>query len=210
MSKKLLTKVGLVGGILFLLITFLGGSALAQKNGAKVAPGLYHVHTRVLWDVGWLTNTGLLDAGGFFSYWPTPKALVYGPDRTLFLSPLEGYGIPEPAKNAYRKVRLYVNYGHQQGCGGTPTVRITSGGGTVEFSLPLIGGFYGDMAANWSDFKDLSEYQGIGHASIQVYQKDFVVVGGDCGGTQGPGRPKGVVYRIEANFYDGYGKSWKP
>ena len=114
MSKRFVKKVGLIGGILFLLITFLGGSALAQKNGAKVAPNLYLVHTRVLWDLGWLTDSTYLDVGGFFSYYEEPKALVYGPNRTLFLSPLEGYSIPEPAKNAYRKVRLYVNYGHQQ------------------------------------------------------------------------------------------------
>jgi len=212
MSRRFLIRAGLVGGILFLLITFLGGPALAQKNGAKVEPNLYHVHTRVLWDLGWLTNDTYLNAGPFFTYFEDPKPLVYGPGRTTFLSPLEGYGIPEPPKNAYRKVRLYVTYGHQLGCGGTPTVRIVSGGGQVEFSLPLIGGYYGDAAANWSDFKDLSEYQGIGHAQIQVYQKDFVVTGGDCGpppGT-GPDRPKGVVYKIEAYFYDGYGKSWKP
>ncbi len=202
MIKRLFTKVSLVVGILFLLITFLGGSALAQKNGAKVQPNLYEVHTRVLWDLGWLTNDTYLDNGGFFSYYQTPKALVYGPGRTLFLSPLEGYGIPEKPKNAYRKVRLYVNYGHQEGCSGAPTVRITSGGGTVDFSIPIIGGFFGDMAAGWSDFKDLSEYQGIGHAQIQVYLKDW----GGCSSDQ----PKGVVYRVEAHFYDGYGKNWKP
>jgi len=199
MSKRFLMKAGLVGSILFLLITFLGGTAVAQKNGAKVEPNLYHVHTRVLWDVGWLTNASLLDAGGFFSYWPTPKSLVYGPDRTLFLQPLEAYGIPEKPKNAYRKVRLYVNYGHQEGCSGTPTVKII-GNHQIEFSLPIIGGYFGDMAAGWSDFKDLSEYEGMGHASIQVYQKDG---SGDCD-------PAGVVYKIEAHFYDGYGKSWKP
>ena len=70
----------------------------------------------------------------------------------------------------------------------------------VEFSLPIIGGYFGDMAAGWSDFKDLSEYEGMGHASIQVYQKDG---SGDCD-------PAGVVFKIEAHFYDGYGKSWKP
>jgi hypothetical protein len=211
MSRRFLMRAGLVGGILFLLITFLGGPALAQKNGAKVGPNLYHVHTRVLWDLGWLTDDTKLDGGGFFTYFEDPKALVYGLNRTTFLSPLEGYGIPEKPKNAYRKVRLYVNYGHQWMCGGTPTVKII-GNGEVEFSLPRIDGFYGDGAAGWSDFKDLSEYQGIGHAQIKVYQKDFVSEGGQCGpgdGT-GPDRPKGVVYRIEAHFYNGYGKSWKP
>ena len=205
MSKRILTKVALIAGTLFLLMTFLAGSALAQKNGAKVQPNLYLVHTRVLWDLGWLTNDTYLDNGGFFSYNEHPKALVYGPGRTLFLSPLEGYGIPEKPKNAYRKVRLYVNYGHQESCSGTPTVKIVTDkitGEFVEFSLPLIGGFYGDMAANWTDFKDLSEYQGIGHAYIQFYQKDW----GGCGAD----RVKGVMYRIEAHFYDGYGKQWKP
>jgi hypothetical protein len=199
MSKRFLTKVGLVGGILFLLITFLGGSALAQKNGAKVEPNLYQVHTRVLWDLGSLTNNTYLTAG-HFTYNDVPKALVYGPDRTLFLSPLEGYGIPEKPKTAYRKVRLYVNYGHQEGCSGTPTVRIVNGPKEVEFSLPIIGGEFGAVGANWSDFKDLSEYQGIGHAYIQVYQKDST---SGC-------NISGAVYRIEAHFYDGYGRKWKP
>ncbi len=200
MSKRFLKKAGLVGGVLFLLMTFLGGSALAQKNGAKIEPNLYHVHTRVLWDLGMLTNQASYLSGGHFTYNDVPKALVYGPNRARFLSPLEGYGIPEPSKNAYRKVRLYVNYGHQEGCDGTPTVRITGGGGTVEFSLPIIGGEFGDVGANWSDYKDLSEYQGIGHAQIQVYQKDST---SGCG-------ISGAVYRIEAHFYDGYGKNWEP
>jgi hypothetical protein len=201
MSKRILTKVGLVGGILFLLITFLGGSAVAQKNGAKVQPNLYDVHTRVLWDIGWATDSALIS--GYFIFNGTPKNLIYADgSRDLFLSPLEGYGVPEKPKNAYRKVRLYVLYGHQEGCGGTPTVRIVSpfGRGQVEFSLPIIGGSFGDVAAGWSDFKDLSEYEGIGHANIQVYQKD---ASGNCGNS-------GAVYRIEAHFYDGYGKSWKP
>ena len=55
------------------------------------------------------------------------KHLFTDQDRTLFLQPLEAYGIPEKPKNAYRKVRLYVNYGHQENCSGTPTVRITGG-----------------------------------------------------------------------------------
>jgi len=171
MSKRFVKKAALIGGILFLLITFLGGSALAQPKGVKVAPNLYLVHTRVLWDLGMLTNDTYL-SGGHFTYNDVPKSLVYANGRTLFLSPLEGYGIPEKPKTAHRKVRLYVNYGHQEGCNGTPTVRIVGGGGQVEFSLPIIGGEFGDVGANWSDFKDLSEYQGIGHAQIQVYQKD--------------------------------------
>ncbi len=175
-------------------------------NGTQVGPNLYLVHTRVLWDLGWLTNAAYLDVGGYFSYYEVPKPLVYGPNRTTFLSPLQTYGIPEIPANATRKVRLYVNYGHQWMCGGTPTVKIVSGTNEVEFSLPQIGGFYGDMGANWSDFKDYSEYQNIGHAQIQVYQKDFVYEGDQCGpypGT-GPGRPKGVVNKIEAHFYDQY------
>ena len=202
MSKRFLTKVGLAGGILFLLITFFGGSALAQKNGAKVQPNLYHVHTRVLWDVGWVTNSSVLTSG-YFTFNDVPKSLIYADgSRTLFLSPLEGYGVPEKPKNAYRKVRLYVSYGEQEGCAGTPIVKIVSpfGAGEVEFSLPVIGGSFGDVAANWSDFKDLSEYEGIGHANIQVYQKDAT---GNCS-------IRGAVYRIEAHFYDGYGKSRKP
>jgi hypothetical protein len=160
----------------------------------------------VLWDLGWFTANGPSTPGGFFTYWEEPKSLVYGPNRTLFLSPLEGYGIPEIPIGADRKVRLYVNYGHQWMCGGTPTVKIVSGTSEVEFSLPRIDGFYGDMGANWSDFKDSWEYEGIGHAQIQVYQKDFIYEGDQCGPDPGTGqnRPKGVIYRIEAHFYDQY------
>ena len=199
MGKKFAWNLVLALGLVFLLMTFLCGPALAQKVGAKVQPNLYEVHTRVLWDIGWATDSAL--TSGYFIFNATPKNLIYADgSRDLFLSPLEGYGVPEPPKNAYRKVRLYVLYGHQEGCGGTPTVRIVSGNGEVEFSLPVIGGSFGDVAANWSDFKDLSEYEGIGHANIQVYQKDAT---GVC-------TIRGAVYRIEAHFYDGYGKSWKP
>jgi len=178
---------------------------IQSTNGTQVGPGLYHVHTRVLWDLGWLAADSPSISGGFFTYWEEPKSLVYGPGTDLFLSPLEGYGIPEIPIGADRKVRLYVNYGHQWMCGGTPTVRIGGANG-VEFSLPKISGHYGAMGANWSDFKDSGEYEGIGHAQIQVYQKDFYYEGPQCGpwpGT-GPGRPKGTVYRIEAHFYDQY------
>ncbi|MGZ6248475.1 MAG: hypothetical protein ACXWMC_02515 [Syntrophales bacterium] len=200
MSKRFVKKAALIGGMLFLLIAFLCGSALAQKNGAKVQPNLYEVHTRVLWDLGWVSDSTVLTSG-YFTFNDVPKNLVYADgSRTLFLSPLEGYGVPEKPKNAYRKVRLFVSYGHQEACGGTPTVRIVSGNGEVEFSLPIIGGSFGDVAANWSDFKDLSEYQGIGHANIQVYQKDAT---GACS-------IRGAMYRIEAHFYDGYGKNWAP
>ncbi len=199
MSKRFVKKATLIGGIFFLLITFLCGSALAQKNGAKVQPNLYEVHTRVLWDLGWVNDDA--KTSGYFIFTDVPQNLVYADgSRTLFLSPLEGYGVPAKPKNAYRKVRLYVSYGEQLGCGGTPTVRIVSGNGQVEFSLPVIGGSFGDVAANWSDFKDLSEYQGIGHANIQVYEKNPT---GVCS-------IMGAVYRIEAHFYDGYGKNWAP
>jgi hypothetical protein len=182
-----------------------GPAAPPPPNGTQVGPNLYHVHTRVLWDLGWLTDSSYL-SGGLFTYWEDPRPLVYGSDITLFLSPLKGYGIPEVPENATRKVRLYVNYGHQWMCGGTPTVKITNGSNEVEFSLPIISGLYRDMGANWSDFKEFSEYENIGHAQIQVYQKDFYYDGSHCGpypGT-GPSRPKGVVYRIEAHFYDEY------
>ncbi len=199
MVKRFAWNLVLALGLVFLLITFLCGPALAQKNGAKVQPNLYEVHTRVLWDIGWLNDS--VKTSGYFTFNDTPTNLMYADgSRTLFLSPLEGYGVPVKPKNAYRKVRLYVSYGEQEGCGGTPIVKIVSGNGAVEFSLPIIGGSFGDVAANWSDFKDLSEYQGIGHANIQVYQND----------TTGSCTIYGAVYRIEAHFYDGYGKSWKP
>jgi len=175
------------------------GPAVEQHIGTKVAPGLYEVHSRVLWDVGWM-EPELGDGNGKFTYWEEPKSLVYGYNYTLFLAPLKVYGIPEVQEGATRKVRLYVHYGHQWECGGTVTVRI----GDVEFSLPDISGHYAAMGANWSDFKEYAEYEHLGHTGIQVYMKDFVYEGGQCGpwpGT-GPDRPKGVMYRIEAYFYD--------
>ena len=45
MSKKFLTKVSLFGGILFLLVTFLCGPAMAAKDGAKVGP-IYTLSTQ--------------------------------------------------------------------------------------------------------------------------------------------------------------------
>jgi hypothetical protein len=168
-----------------------------QRQGTQVPgyPGVYEVHTKVLWSIGMLTNPAHL-GGGYFLYHEVPKNLVYGPDRTTFLRPLTAYGIPEVQDGATRSVRLYVNYGHQWMCGGTPTVRI----GDVEFSLPEIHGFYGDMGAGWSEFKDYSEYSHLDHAGIQVYLKDFVWEGSHC---NPPSRlEKGVMYRIEAHFYD--------
>lgn len=167
-------------------------------NGKLVEAGVYEVHTRVLWSLGMLTDPSYLDAGGYFTYNEHPKDLVYGPNRTGFLQPLKGYGIPEVQEGATRYVRLYVNYGHQMHCLGTPTVRISD----VEFSLPLIGGYFGAMGAGWSDYKEYSEYSHIGHSTIQVYLKDFAYGGPDCGPFPGTGRPKGVMYRVEAHFYD--------
>jgi hypothetical protein len=174
-------------------------NGLGPRNGTKVGPNLYDVHTRVLWDLGMLTNSGHLDGNGFFSYNQTPRNLVYGANTTTFLGPF-GYGTPDIPPNATRKVRLYVNYGHQMQCGGTPTVKIVSGANQVEFSLPLIGGLYSDVAANWSDFKDFSQYQNIGHGQIQVYMKDFVDQGPDCN----PAGSMGVIYRVEMHHYDQY------
>jgi len=160
-----------------------------QPVGKRVAPGLYEVHTRVLWDVGWVTKHAYLSKN-FFTYDKKPKKLVYAGDRTLFLSPLKGYGIPDIQQGATRKVRLYVNYGHQLDLKGKPTVKI----GDVEFFLPRISGFFGDMGANWSNFREYKEYQHLGHSTIEVYLKD------------GVGRPdyNGTIYRIEAHFYDAF------
>ena len=169
-----------------------------EHNGKKVGPGLYEVHTRVLWDVGWLTNSGLLDSNGFFTYNEFPRSLVYAVNRTTFLRPLKSYGIPDIPDGATRKVRLYVNYGHQWMCDGTPTVSI----GDVEFYLDEISGYYGDMGAGWSNFREYEEYEFLGHAQIQVYLRDFQYGGPHCGPYPGIGRPKGVIYRIEAHFYD--------
>ncbi len=203
MSKRVFKKVGLVCSILFLVTAFWGGSALAQaKYGMQVAKNLYHVHTRVLWDLGWYYREDNHKNPIVIGTDQNPAQLSYGDGNNLFLSPLEGYGIPEKPNNAYRKVRLYVYYGHLYNCQGTPTVKIVnSGDQKVEFSLPGIHGAWDDVGANWSDFKDLSEYQGIGHAQIYVYMKGST---GICAGTPG------AMYRIEAHFYDGYGKNWAP
>lgn len=167
---------------------FDSNSSTALVNGKKVAPGLYEVHTRVLWDLGWMRNDNELDNNGFFAYYHTPRNLVYALARELFLSPLKGYGIPEVQQGATRKVRLYVHYGEQLDYPGTPTILI----GDVEFNLPKIGGYYGDMAANWSNYVTYEEYQHVGHANIQIYSKNSPDLT----------RPFGVVYKIEAHFYD--------
>lgn len=167
---------------------FDSNSSTPLVNGKKVAPGLYEVHTRVLWDVGWMRNDNELE-NGYFAYYQTPRNLVYAGNRELFLSPLKAYGIPEVQEGATRKVRLYVHYGEQIGYPGTPTVVI----GDVEFNLPKIGGFYVDMGANWSNYVTYEEYQHVGHANIQMYLKNPWPL---------PERPYGVVYRIEAHFYD--------
>jgi len=156
-----------------------------------------------LWDYGWVT-----DANTPFSYNEHPRELVCGPDRTVFLSPLEGYDVPEiqiPGKTT-RKVRSRVTYGHRYQCDGTPTVKLKryQGADEVEFSLPPIGGYWGDVAANWSDLKD--HMDGIGSATIMVYLKDFIWEGGNCGPYPGSDIPKGVIYRMEAYLYDDYNK----
>jgi len=134
------------------------GPVAEQHMGTKVGPGLYEVHTRVLWDLGWLDEVNK-NGGGFFNYYVNPRDLVYATNRTTFLSPLKGYGIPEVQSGATRKVRLYVNYGHQLDSAGTPTIQI----GDVEFYLPQIGGFYGDMATNWSNYRTFAEYGHLVH-----------------------------------------------
>lgn len=170
-----------------------------QYNGKKVAPGLYEVHKRLLWDIGWM-EPAFGDSNGKFTYNEYPKSLVYGYNRTSFLAPLStgSYGIPAVQAGATRKVRLYVTYGHQWMCGGTVTVRI----GDVDFSLPHISGHYAAMGANWSDLKTEEEYEHLGHTGIQVFMKDFFYDGTHCGPWPGTDRPKGVMYRIEAYFYD--------
>jgi len=169
----------------------------AARCGTKVAPGLYDVHTKVLWDIGWLSDTYSAEPDEF-TYNEHPRRLLYGADRDLFLGPLTAYGIPPVQEGATRKVRLYVTYGHQWMCNGTPTVQI----GDVEFHLPVISGHYAAMGANWSNFREWDEYSHLGHANILVYLKDFSYGGPHCGPYPGTDRPKGVIHRIEAHFYD--------
>jgi hypothetical protein len=154
---------------------------------------LYEVHTRVLWDLGWVAEGQKEPSSANIPYycdWFRVTSLLYASDRYTFLSPLQGYGIPEVQPGATRKVRLYVNYGHQMESWGTPTVQI----GDVEFYLPEIGGYWGDMAAGWSNFRTYAEYGHLGHAGIQVYLKN--------GWFWEPAWPVGSIYRIEAHFYD--------
>ena len=168
-----------------------------ERPGKRVAPGLYEVHTRVLWDAGWMVDTtgaGVPEA----VYTENPTALYYGLGRTTFLRPLVGHGIPDPVPGAIRKVRLYVNYGHQWMCEGTPTVML----GDVEFELPMISGHFRDMGTHWSNFRELSEYEHLGHCPIYMYLKDYYWDGPHC--NPNPGMPRGVVYRIEAHYYDEY------
>lgn len=173
--------------------------AQLTHNGKRVAPGLYEVHSRVLWDIGMLTDHSVIPSG-YFEYNEYPRDLVYGPNNTLFLRPLTGYGIPDPAPGSTRKVRLYVNYGHQWECLGTPTITI----GDVEFELPMISGHWAAMGANWSNFRDYSEYSHVGHAHITIHLKDFVWGGYQCGLPPGTDRVKGAIYRVEAHFYDDF------
>lgn len=165
------------------------------RLGKQVAPGLYEVHSRVIWDASWRIDT--TGAGlNWVTYNEFPMNLTYGRDRQVVLGPLKGYGIPDPAPGATRKVRLFVNYGHQWMCNGTPTVTI----GDVDFELPMVSGYYGDMATNWSQFRELSEYQHLGHAPVGMYLKNYYWNGSHC--STSTGAPRGVVYCIVAHFYD--------
>lgn len=172
------------------VVPFAMSTMAPAHDGKKVGPGLYEVHTRVLWDVGWLRDeSSTYIEEGVFVLTSVPRNLAVGNYMETFLSPLKGYGIPEVQEGATRKVRLYVNYGHQLDMAGTPTVRI----GDVEFYLPQIGGHYVAPAAFWSNFRSYDEYQHVGHAPIAVWVKDSVM----------PGWPtQGTMYRIEAHFYD--------
>lgn len=171
-------------------------NATLEHAGVKVAPGLYQVHTKVLWDVGWVSGCATPVWGLSYNEFVSGRNLCYGSNQTLFLKPLTGYGVPDIPDGATRMVRLYVNYGHQLGCSGTPTVRV----GDVEFSLPEIHGFGGTVGAGWSDFKEESEYGHLGHASIAVYLKNLQITHPDCNVV--PGSMRGSVYRVEAFFYD--------
>jgi hypothetical protein len=185
-----------------LLMAFAAPSALAKpKYGTAVKSKLYHVHSRVLWDAGWVNGCAVTSYGLPFNEFEPPAGteLCYGPNQTLFLGPF-GYGAPDKPKKATRRVRLYVNYGHQMGCDGTITVAI----GDVEFYLPLIGGFGGTMAAGWSNFREYSEFKHVGHSGISMYLKDLNITHGDCSST--PGAMRGSVYRIEMHYYDNYRK----
>jgi hypothetical protein len=189
----LLVRMGLAEDLMADHETQLGDMSVEMSRvGKLVSPGLYEVHKRILWDSSWMADPAI--------YYETPGPLYYGAFRYLFLKPLDSYGIPPTAAGATRKVRLYVHYGHQWMCGGTPTVTI----GDVEFELPEINGYFADMGANWSNFREEIEYQHLGHTGITMHLKDFVWEGAHCGATPsaGIGKPKGVVYRIEAHFYD--------
>jgi len=173
------------------------GLKAKEHYGTQVAPGLFEVHTRVLWDLGWLRDSTKLVEGAYFAYNESPKNIVYGRNQTTFLSPLKGYGIPDIPQGATRKVRLYVTYSHQWMCNGSAvTVRI----GGVDFDLPTIHGAWIHPAAGWSNFRSYSEYQDVGHATMQVFLKNYVWGGNHCGRPAGSNR--GAIYRIEAHFYD--------
>jgi hypothetical protein len=175
------------------------GLTAKQHNGKQAGPGLFEVHTRVLWDLGWLKDSAKLVNGAYFAYNESPKDIVYGKNQTLILSPLKGYGVPDIPDGATRKVRLYVTYSHQWMCNGKAvTVRI----GGVDFDLPLIHGAWIHPAAGWSNSRQFSEYQQVGHSAMQVFLKDYVWVGNQC--QKAAGSNRGAIYRIEAHFYDEY------
>jgi len=199
MSKAYARFTVLFTGI-SLVMAFAAPAALAKaKYGTAVKSKLYHVHSRVLWDAGWVNGCAPTSFGLPFNEFEPPlgTALCYGPNQTLFLNPF-AYGAPDTPRKATRKVRLFVNYGHQMGCDGTVTVAI----GDVEFYLPSIAGFGGTMAAGWSNFRDYSEFKHLGHTGISMYLKDFSISHGDCNSS--PGAMRGSVYRVEIHFYDDY------
>jgi hypothetical protein len=186
-------------------VTELGGRVGAneqalQRQGTQVPghPGLYDVHTRVLWTVGWLHNL----PGGFFAYneFPTTSLLYGNGTQSIILSPLQGYGVPPVQDGATRRARLYVTYSHQWMCAGEAvTVRI----GDVDFDLPTIHGSWVAPAANWSDFVPFEDYEHVGHTTIKVFLKDYYWDGPHCNPT--PGNVRGAIYRVEAHFYDDFG-----
>lgn len=168
-----------------------------ERAGSIAETKLYEVHRRVLWDAAWLKPEEL-NSQGFWVYNDEPRRLTYGA-HSLFLSPLQGYGVPEPATGAARTVRLYVNYGHQWMCEGTPTIVIGPLEGGATFELPMISGHYGAQGANWSSFVDYDELLFGGHKEIWVYLDDFVDTGAHCWGS---GSTMGAMFRVEAVFYD--------
>jgi len=105
-----------------------------DRNGKKVGPGLYEVHVKTLWDVGWIST-------GNFPYTPNAKGLNWYGGSSFYLSPLSAYGVPGVQPGATRKVRLYANYSHQMGCSGNPVVNV----GSAQFVFGAHHGSQADM-----------------------------------------------------------------